>query len=101
VVIGYEPDRLRVSVHDDGVGFDATAEGANSRPGHFGLQGMQERARGVGAELEIQSGPTGTELLLTLPLHVSAYRLKVPFLHRRLRTDTTTRLRPSQRASAE
>lgn len=101
VVIRHDPDCLRVWVCDDGVGFDAGTEGANSRPGHFGLQGMQERARGVAAALEIRSGSTGTELLLTLPVHASALRMRVPFLQRRLRTDTTTRLRPSQRASAE
>ncbi|MGA0609609.1 two-component regulator propeller domain-containing protein [Caldimonas sp. KR1-144] len=101
VLISYQPDCLRVSVQDDGVGFDAGTGSSSSPPGHFGLLGMQERARGIAAALEIRSGPTGTELLLTLPVHVSAFRLRVPFLQRRLRTDTTTRLRPSQRASAE
>lgn len=101
VVISYEPDRLCVLVHDDGVGFDASAEGSSSRPGHFGLQGMQERARGVAATLEIRSGPTGTELSLSLPIHESAHRLRLPFFQRRPRTETTTRLRPRQRASAE
>lgn len=58
--------RLRLSVQDDGTGFDpANPEAA----GRFGLQGMRERAGEIGAALEITSTPgAGTRLTLEMPL---------------------------------
>lgn len=44
-------------VEDDGVGFDAAVEG--SRPGHYGLIGMRERARVAGGHLSLDSAPGG------------------------------------------
>lgn len=41
----------RLSVTDDGRGFDATAD----YPGHFGLVGMRERAAAINGNVEIQS----------------------------------------------
>ncbi len=41
----------RISVTDDGRGFDSTAD----YPGHFGLVGMTERAAAIDGTLEIQS----------------------------------------------
>ncbi|MHB8576962.1 MAG: GAF domain-containing sensor histidine kinase [Dehalococcoidia bacterium] len=56
--------RLRLSVEDDGRGFDAEAP-----PGHFGLVGMRERARLLGGGLQIASTPdAGTRVELDLPL---------------------------------
>ena len=59
-------DPLRLTVTDDGIGFDAEAA---LRDGHgFGLESMQERARTVGGTLSIWSGPgEGTEISATLP----------------------------------
>lgn len=49
-------DRGRVVVSDDGSGFDPT-----DRPeGHFGLIGMQERAKATGIRLDVTSSPSGT-----------------------------------------
>jgi signal transduction histidine kinase len=45
-------DRLQLIVSDDGVGFDPAAVVAD---GHFGLQGMRERAELVGGDLTIES----------------------------------------------
>jgi signal transduction histidine kinase len=57
-----ENDKVRLTVWDDGIGFDAKA---NGNAGHFGLSGMQERARLVGGELEIFSKPgEGTTIRL-------------------------------------
>jgi two-component system sensor histidine kinase UhpB len=51
-------------VRDDGSGFDPAAE----RDGGLGLEGMAERARLVGGELDLRSSPgSGTELTLRLP----------------------------------
>lgn len=51
-------------VRDDGAGFDPVA----ARNGGLGLEGMAERARLVGGELDLRSSPgAGTELTLRLP----------------------------------
>ena len=49
-----EDGHLELHVSDDGCGFDP--EGIE-REGHYGLQGMQERAKMIGGELEIKSQP--------------------------------------------
>ena len=61
---------LRVSVADDGIGFDVPDRvDAMTDLGHFGLVGMRERAEVVGARLEIRSAPgSGTTVELYLPL---------------------------------
>lgn len=57
---------LRVEVSDDGKGFDADSAAA---PGHFGLQGMRERAELAGGALKIESKlGLKTRIELTLPL---------------------------------
>jgi signal transduction histidine kinase len=59
-------DPLRLTISDDGVGFDAEAALRDGRG--FGLEGMQERARTVGGTLSIWSGPSeGTRVTATLP----------------------------------
>jgi PAS domain S-box-containing protein len=60
-------DELRVTVQDDGQGFDpAQAAGKKS----FGLLGMRERALALGGRLDIQSAPQqGATIALTIPLH--------------------------------
>lgn len=58
---------LELAVADDGAGFDPVQP---SDCGHFGVLGMQERARLIHAELKILSQPgAGTKVLVTLPLH--------------------------------
>jgi signal transduction histidine kinase len=55
-------DPLRLTVVDDGTGFDTAA----SAPG-FGLGGMRERAALVGAQLSVRSDPgAGTEVAVEL-----------------------------------
>jgi two-component system nitrate/nitrite sensor histidine kinase NarX len=56
---------LRVTVEDDGVGWDRRAEQNGL---HFGLQTMRERAEGVGGRLEIHTAPGGgTRVVATFP----------------------------------
>jgi PAS domain S-box-containing protein len=57
---------LDLHVSDDGCGFDAAA----AREGYsYGLLGMRERARLIGATLQIESAPdTGTAISIHVPL---------------------------------
>jgi len=53
-------------IEDDGIGFEANLEG--SRPGHYGLIGMRERARMAGGSLRLEAAPgRGARVHLWLP----------------------------------
>jgi two-component system nitrate/nitrite sensor histidine kinase NarX len=59
---------VRVSVEDDGSGFDP-AKVTSPNALHFGLQGMRERAERLGGTLEIVTVPDrGTRVTVSLPL---------------------------------
>jgi len=74
VQIIYSDEDFRLRVRDDGVGIDTEAHRVGSRPGHWGLPGMRERARMIGAQIAIWSRPgAGTEIELSAPA-ASAYR---------------------------
>ena len=62
-----DADRIRVKLRDNGCGFDP--ENASRELGHWGLTTMRERAREIGAELQISSAPgQGTELHIVAPI---------------------------------
>jgi len=49
---------IQLDVEDDGIGFDPTISPGNlQRDDKLGLMGIQERARILGADLEIQMEP--------------------------------------------
>jgi signal transduction histidine kinase len=53
-----------LEIADDGVGFDPDGE----YPGHLGLTSIRERARGIGAEVNIRSAPgQGTTVRVHVP----------------------------------
>lgn len=52
-----EREELRLTVGDDGVGFEVDAPGNGGCGEHIGLQIMDERARRIGGTLEIRSRP--------------------------------------------
>lgn len=59
--------RHRVTVRDDGCGFDP-ADAALNGKGHFGLSIMRARASRLGGDLAIRTAPgDGTEVILTWP----------------------------------
>ena len=61
---------FRLSISDDGKGFDAAAVLASASAESFGLHGIEERALGVGGRIEIQSRPGhGTQVKAHFPLH--------------------------------
>lgn len=71
VVVRQEPRLLRVSIEDDGTGFEA------NRVRGLGLVGMNERVSQLGGELKVDSSPTtGTRLRIDLPLPISAENLE-------------------------
>jgi signal transduction histidine kinase len=55
---------LRLSIIDDGRGFD-TSEG--QRPGHHGLTNMHARAEALGGTLAIESDDDGTRVVFEMP----------------------------------
>jgi signal transduction histidine kinase len=54
IELRYTPTIVRLTITDDGKGFDA--EQAN-RAGHFGILDMRERAQSMGSQLNIRSDP--------------------------------------------
>jgi signal transduction histidine kinase len=72
--IAYDPRQFRLRIRDDGRGVDPEILRQGGRSGHWGIQGMRERALRIGARLEIWSRPAaGTEVELTVPA-ATAYR---------------------------
>ena len=65
--IEYATRSLRLLVRDDGCGIDPKVL-QSGREGHWGIQGMRERAEKIGAKLRLWSGaPEGTEVELSIP----------------------------------
>src|SRR5215213_706521 len=67
VALNFDTRSVRLSVRDDGRGFDPSEQIAD---GHFGLVGMRERAAQVGGVLSIQSAKErGTQVAVDVPLN--------------------------------
>jgi signal transduction histidine kinase len=74
VEIIYDPREFRLRIRDDGRGIDSGVLEKGGRDDHWGLQGMRERAKRIGAKLDLWSRPgSGTEIELTVPA-ATAYR---------------------------
>lgn len=68
VEIHYGERWFHVRVRDDGRGMDSQVVPNQGSAGHWGLLGMHERAKLVGARLEVWSKvDLGTEIELTIP----------------------------------
>jgi PAS domain S-box-containing protein len=71
VQITFEVDngQAQIAIEDDGRGFDPTLTSSKSER-HFGLKIMQERAKGIGGSVQVQSKPgQGTLVKVNTPLH--------------------------------
>jgi signal transduction histidine kinase len=72
VVIDCDATVLRLTIEDNGSGFDASsiADGRGRRLGSgLGVAGMRERLTLIGGSLEIESTPgAGTTLFVRIPL---------------------------------
>jgi two-component sensor histidine kinase len=74
IEIAYLAAEFRMRISDDGDGMDP--EIANQgRPGHWGLDNMRQRARKIGAVLNVSSTPNnGATVELTIPLKLARER---------------------------
>jgi signal transduction histidine kinase len=61
-----DQERLRLSIIDDGRGFDTHQ---TQRLGHHGLTNMHARAEALGGSLRIESGPEGTRVSFEMERH--------------------------------
>ena len=68
VEIRYGRELFSLIVRDDGKGIEPKVLKEGGRAGHWGIPGVHERARGIGAQLEFWSeAGAGTEVRLTIP----------------------------------
>ena len=68
VALHVDGDAVQLRVRDDGCGFDPEGALLASGGEHFGLLGIQERARSLGGELHVHSRPgAGAEVVCRLP----------------------------------
>jgi signal transduction histidine kinase len=69
--IQYSEQWLRLRISDDGEGMDPKVLEDGGRGGHWGLIGIRERAKRMGAQLEVSSkNGAGTQVELTVPASV-------------------------------
>jgi signal transduction histidine kinase len=77
--VAYDSRFLRLRIRDNGKGIDRKVLEQGARQGHWGLPGVRERAKRIGAQVKLWSEPgAGTEAELTVPARI-AYRT----VHRR------------------
>jgi signal transduction histidine kinase len=57
--------QMRMELADDGIGFDTEA---TTPGGHLGLLNMQDRASRLGGTLDVESSPSGTTIIVRVPL---------------------------------
>jgi signal transduction histidine kinase len=68
VSLSFDAENVRLSVRDDGCGFDSGNDGSD---GHFGIVGMRERAAEMGGSVSVNSRPgEGTEVSVGVPIEV-------------------------------
>jgi ligand-binding sensor domain-containing protein/signal transduction histidine kinase len=80
VEIHYDERQLRLRVRDNGKGIDGKLISHDGSEGHFGMRGMRERAKLIGAKLTVWSElDSGTEVELSIP--GSRAYLRVPKRH--------------------
>ena len=73
VELRYDQEQLRLRIRDDGKGINEDVLDQEHAPGHWGLQGMRERAKLIGGSFEVWSQlDSGTEIELKIPA-ASAY----------------------------
>jgi len=70
--IAYDSQFFRLRIRDNGKGIDRKVLEAGARQGHWGLPGVRERAKRIGARLKFWSElGSGTEAELTVPARIA------------------------------
>jgi signal transduction histidine kinase len=70
--IRYDHRLFRIRIRDDGKGIEPDTLKVGAREGHWGLPGIRERAKRIGAKLTFWSGAgAGTEVELNIPSSVA------------------------------
>ena len=70
--IAYDRQFFRLRIRDNGKGIDRKVLEQGARQGHWGLPGVRERAKRIGARLKLWSEPgAGTEAELTVPARIA------------------------------
>jgi signal transduction histidine kinase/ligand-binding sensor domain-containing protein len=70
--IRYDAGLFRLRIRDDGKGIDPAVLEHGARAGHWGLTGIRERAKRIGARLALWSeNGAGTEVELTVPASIA------------------------------
>jgi signal transduction histidine kinase len=78
VQLAFRPDRVLLTVEDNGAGFNPSAQD-EAGPAGFGLLGMRERAHQIRARIDIQSHPGGgTVIHVEVPLGPAARAANSP-----------------------
>jgi signal transduction histidine kinase len=79
VEIRYDEKQFGVRVRDDGKGIDPKFLGGGGHEGHYGLEGMRERATLTGGQLTIWSElVSGTEIVLSIPASIAYVSPRLP-----------------------
>jgi signal transduction histidine kinase/ligand-binding sensor domain-containing protein len=76
VVIEYGVKAFRLRVIDDGVGVDQETISERQREGHWGILGMQERAKTIGGDLKFSNHRDGGVEILFIVSAVLGYQAK-------------------------
>ena len=70
--LDYGDAAFQLRIRDDGIGIDPEVLGRGTRVGHWGLQGMRERAEALGGHLGVWSEHLlGTEVELAIPAGIA------------------------------
>ena len=77
----YKPDRFRILISDNGQGIPESVMRDGAREGHWGLTGMRERARKIGANFHLHTRPNSGTLVdvkLDAPLIYESHARSLP-----------------------
>lgn len=74
VGLAWERRGLILLIADNGTGLDPSILRDQSRPGHYGLTGMRERARKLKTALQLRTSAKGTEVQVLVPAAIAYAR---------------------------
>jgi signal transduction histidine kinase len=78
VTLDFARTALTLSIRDNGRGFGPALLRDSAKPGHFGLQGMRERAAQLGASLRLANAQEGgAEVIVRVPGRVAYIRSRL------------------------